>query len=129
MHDFWPKECPMKTSILMVIVIFSLLPSAVAQERTGSNSNDATSQAGTAMSTKPLVVLGKVSPDGKSLLTDIDSEWMVSNPELLKGKEGLHVTVKCYVDTGKNRIQILRVKKEEGEVKYAARYNDSAFRR
>jgi hypothetical protein len=127
MHNLWPKECQMKTSILIVIVILSLLPAAVAQDQAGSN--DEARRAGSAMSTKPLVVSGKVSLDGKSLLTDIDSEWVFSNPEVLKGHEGLRVTVKCYVDTGRSRIQILRVKKEESEIKYAARYNDSAFRR
>jgi hypothetical protein len=119
----------MKTSILVVLAILSMLPGALAQDQAGLNSNDEGRQTGTAMSAKPLVVSGKVSPDGKALLTDIDSEWVVSNPEVLKGQEGLRVTVKCYVDTAKGRIQILRVKKEEGEMKYAARHNDSAFRR
>lgn len=119
----------MKTSILIVIAIFCLLPGALAQDQAGSNSSGDVRQTGAVMSTQPLVVSGKVSADGKSLVTDIDSVWAISNPEVLKGHEGLRVTVKCYVDTGKSRIQVLRVKKEEGEMKYAARHNDSAFRR
>jgi hypothetical protein len=119
----------MKTSILVVLVIASLIPGALAQDQAGTNSNEQGTHAGTAMSSKPLVVSGKVSPDGKSLLTDIDSEWAVSNPAVLKGHEGRRVTVKCYVDTEKSRIQILRVKKEEGDLKYAIRHDDSAFRR
>jgi hypothetical protein len=119
----------MKTSILVVLAIASLAAVAVAQDQAGTNSNEQSTHAGTTMSSKPLVVSGKVSPDGKSLLTDIDSEWAVSNPEVLKGHEGRRVTVKCYVDTEKSRIQILRVKKEDGELKYAVRYDDSAFRR
>lgn len=78
---------------------------------------------------KTLNVSGKVSDDGKSLFTDLDSEWAVSNPDALKGHEGRPVTVKCYVDSESNRIQIVSVKKGPEEEKYAARSMDSAFRR
>jgi hypothetical protein len=80
-------------------------------------------------SVRPLIVSGKVSADGKSLLTDIDSEWIVSNAETLKGHEGRLVTVKCYVDTEKNRLQVLTVRRTANEVSSAARQSDSAFRR
>ena len=118
----------MKTSIFVVLAIASLTAGALAQDQAGTNSNQAT-HAGSAMSSKPLVVSGKVSSDGKSLLTDIDSEWAVSNPEVLKGHEGRRVTVRCYVDTEQSRIQVLRVKKEDSELKYAVKHDDSAFRR
>lgn len=79
---------------------------------------------------KPLVVSGRVSQDGKTLLTDIDSTWNVANREALKGLEGLVVRVKCFVNTEKNSLQILSVKKDNAESKpTAARYSDSAFRR
>jgi len=125
----WPKECGMKTSILVVLAIAGLIPGALAQDQAGTNSNEQDRHAGVAMASKPLMVSGKVSPDGKTLVTDIDSEWLVSNPETLKGHEGRRVTVKCYVDTEKSRIQVLRVKKEESELKYAGKHDDSAFRR
>jgi hypothetical protein len=118
----------MKTSMLVVLVIASLLPGALAQDKAGTNSSEQ-ARAGSATTGKPLVVSGKVSSDGKTLMTDLDSEWVVSNPETVKGFEGLRVSVKCYVDTEKSRIQILRVKKEEGELKSASKHNDSAFRR
>src|ERR1700756_1215274 len=101
----------MKTSILVVLAIASLMPGALAQDPTGSS--EPARHVATGMSSKPLVVSGKISSDGKALLTDIDSEWIVDNPEAVKGQEGRRVTVKCYVDTEKNRIQILRVKKED----------------
>ena len=79
---------------------------------------------------KPLLVSGRVSDAGRTLTTDIDSEWTVSNPDALKGRDGRLVKVKCYVDTEKNRIQILSVKKDDAQSNYtAARYTDSAFRR
>jgi hypothetical protein len=118
----------MKTSALVVIVIACLVPGALAQDKAGTNSSEQV-RAGSAISGKPLVVSGKISTDGKTLMTDLDSEWVVSNPETLKGLEGSRVSVKCYVDTEKSRIQILRVKKEEGELKSASKHNDSAFRR
>jgi hypothetical protein len=68
--------------------------------------------------------------DGKTLLTDIDSIWSVSNRQALKGHEGRIVRVKCFVDTEKNSIQILSVKRDDSESNYTAvRYSDSAFRR
>ena len=118
----------MKSSILVVVTIASLIPGTLAQNQI-SNSNEHGRHVGNTVPSKPLVVLGKVSADGKALLTDIDSEWEVSNPEALKGHEGRSVTVKCYVDTENNRIQILHVKKGGEELKYAIRYDDSAFRR
>jgi len=80
-------------------------------------------------SAKTLLVYGRVSADGKKLLTDLDSEWTVSNSETLKGREGTLVRVRCYVDSDRNRIQVLSIKKEQGESTYATRNADSAFRR
>lgn len=111
----------MKSTILLAlaVVLFASLP-AIAQGKPES----------TPASTKPLVVSGRVSTDGKTLLTDIDSTWSVSNREALKGHEGRMVHVKCFVDTEKNTIKILSVKRDDSESNYTAvRYSDSAFRR
>ncbi len=78
---------------------------------------------------RSLSVFGKVSNDGRSLLTDLDTEWVVSNAELLKGREGSLVTVKCYVDSDRNQIHVLSVRAAQSDVKYASRQGDSAFRR
>ncbi|MGA7907122.1 MAG: hypothetical protein WCA16_06910 [Candidatus Sulfotelmatobacter sp.] len=80
-----------------------------------------------AVTAKPLTVLGKVANDGKTFVTDIDTEWEVSNVDALKGYEGRLTTVKCYVDPERNRMHVLSVK--AAEVKYASRQGDSAFRR
>jgi hypothetical protein len=70
-------------------------------------------------------VSGKLSDDGKRFTTDIDTEWAINNPDSLKGREGRLVTIKCYVDSDKDRIQVLSVKTPP----YSATYRDSAFRR
>jgi hypothetical protein len=119
----------MRTSIHIMIAIAGLVPVSLAQDQNEKNYTQQIAHVEAGMSGKPLVVSGRVSRDGKTLLTDIDSEWSVTDPASLKGVEGRRVTVKCYVDTERSRIQILRVKKEQDEVKYAARHDDSAFRR
>jgi hypothetical protein len=78
---------------------------------------------------KALNVWGRVSSDGKTFWSDIDSEWTVSNSEILKGMEGKLVRLKCYVDPETNRIKVLWVKRENNQSTYAARSTDSAFRR
>jgi hypothetical protein len=77
-------------------------------------------------STKALSVSGKVSDDGTRFITDIDTEWAINNTAAVKGSEGRVVTIKCYVDSDKNRIQVLSLKRD---AQYAAKYSDSAFRR
>ncbi|HKH99054.1 MAG TPA: hypothetical protein VJ999_08100 [Candidatus Sulfotelmatobacter sp.] len=114
----------MRASLAATLVTVLLITGAAfAQEKAGKQ------ESATAASAKPLTVSGRVSTDGKTLLTDIDSEWAVDNTEVLKGQEGRRVTVKCYVDTEKNRIQILSVKRADSEANYAASHSDSAFRR
>lgn len=108
-------------SVAAVLLMSGL---SIAQEQADKTKPDAASS-----SAKTLLVYGRVSNDGKKLLTDLDSEWTVSNSETLKGREGTLVRVRCYVDSDRNRIQILSIKKEQGESTYAARNADSAFRR
>jgi hypothetical protein len=117
----------MKNSILAAVVIAVLRAGiALAQEKP-SGQQDARTSSGS--SAKTLTVSGKVSSDGTTLMTDIDSVWDVSNTDALKGHEGHRVTVKCYVDTDHNQIRVLSVRKDESEIKFAARLDDSAFRR
>jgi len=79
--------------------------------------------------TKSLTVSGKISSDGRSFVTDLDTEWAVSNPEILKGREGSTVTVRCRIDSDHSRIHVLSVKPAPSEAKYASRLGDAAFRR
>jgi hypothetical protein len=78
---------------------------------------------------KSMSVFGKVSNDGRTLLTDLDTEWAVSNAGALKGRDGSLVTVKCLVDSEHSQIHVLSVRSTPTEVKYASRQGDSVFRR
>ncbi len=108
---------------LGVLLLASSMVAAQDQHSSASQPDKPTTQA----APKPLTVFGKVSDNGKTLLTDIDSEWAVSNSDALKGLEGRRVTVKCYVDSEHSRIYVLSAKTLE--TKYAYRQGDSAFRR
>jgi hypothetical protein len=116
----------MKTLMVATLATVLLMAGSIVAQDKASSSSPAN---GVAASSKALTVSGKVSNDGKTLLTDIDSEWTVGNPEVLKGHEGRLVTVKCYVDTEKNRIHVLSVKRADTGSSYAAKTADSAFRR
>lgn len=114
----------MKTVILAMLATTLVVScSAIAQEKAETAKQDNVNAA------KALIVSGRVSDDGRMLLTDIDSEWSVSNADALKGHEGHMVRVRCYVDSAKNKIQILSLKNDAGANYTAARYADSAFRR
>jgi hypothetical protein len=113
---------PMAIPLALVLLMAS---SALAQEQGKPDTNQAHRQTWAA-STKALTVSGKVSDDGRRFITDIDTEWAINNAEALKGREGRLVTIKCYVDSDKNRIQVLSVKTD---AQYTAMHSDSAFRR
>jgi hypothetical protein len=113
-----PMIVPLAVTLLMSIF-------ALAQEQPKPGSADQGRQTWAA-SGKALTVSGKVSNDGKRFLTDIDTEWAINNTEAVKGREGRLITIKCYVDPDKGRIQVLSVKTD---AQYTAMYGDSAFRR
>ena len=67
---------------------------------------------------KAVSVSGKISDDGKMFISDKDNKnWMISNPEAVKGHEGDHVTVKAHVDAAKNEIRVASVKMGKDEMK------------
>jgi len=115
----------MKMHFMLVAALWLLLSTfATAQEHAATPAT-----AVTMPSTKALVVFGRVSHDARTLLSDLDSEWIVSNSESLKGHEGRLVKVKCFVDTERNKLSVLSVRDEESGARYATAYGDSAFRR
>jgi hypothetical protein len=71
------------------------------------------------VATKPVLISGRVSGDGRHFSIDrnSESEWDVSNAMVLKGHEGSLVTVKCYLDSSRNQIQILSVNRVQPEVR------------
>jgi hypothetical protein len=75
---------------------------------------------------KGVNLAGKVSADGKKLVTDDDNSWIVSNPEVLKGFENRYITVKCRIDPDKHALRIMSV---ETRGNNEPRLHDAAFRR
>jgi hypothetical protein len=115
----------MKTDILRLFATAVLISSCCVAQQKSEIARPESAPA----SAKILTVLGKVSNDARTLLTDLDSEWKVANASVLKGYEDRLVRVRCYIDAEKNQLHILSIKKENGGENYAARYADSAFRR
>lgn len=123
------KRLEMKRSIFGTILLV-LMTSGIALTQDQPQSASLTPASSVARPAgKSLTVFGKVSGDGRSLVTDIDTEWTISNPEILKGREATLVTVKCYVDPERNQLRVLSVKTAQPEFKFVSRSGDSAFRR
>jgi hypothetical protein len=76
---------------------------------------------------KAVTLSGTISNDRKTLVSRQDDEWTISNPEVLKGQEGLQVTVKCHLDRARHSIHVFFA--QPAETKYLANGGDSAFRR
>jgi hypothetical protein len=81
------------------------------------------------VSTKAVTLSGQISLDGKTLVSEENDIWSVSNPNVLVGHEGQQVSLKCQVHPGKNEIHVFSVKVALREVKYTSNKSDSAFRR
>jgi hypothetical protein len=120
----------MKKRLFVLVALALVLPatslaqhSSKAAETKHTDSNDGKP------SSKAVNLSGQVSADGKTLLSDADYIWTVSNPNVLQGHEGQQVLVKCQVNPAKNEIQVFSVKPLHREVKYVANRGDSAFRR
>lgn len=118
----------MKRSILVAFLGLLASGLALAQDRPapGDKPDQPAAQPAAA---KSLIVSGRVSSDGRSLVTDLDTEWTISNAEVLRGREGSLVTVKCYIDSARDQIRVLSVKAAQPELKNLSRQGDSAFRR
>jgi hypothetical protein len=76
---------------------------------------------------KAVVLSGRVSDDRKTLISQDDDQWVVSNPGALTGVEGRQVTVKCRLSSDQSAIYIYSVTTVHGQ--FMARRDDSAFRR
>jgi hypothetical protein len=67
---------------------------------------------------KAVSLSGMVSDDGKMLMSDSDhKDWMISNPEAVRGHEGHRVTVKASADAAKNEVHVTAVGMMKGEMK------------
>jgi len=65
--------------------------------------------------TKPMAktahVVGKISEDGKSFVSDKDGKsWTIDNPEAVKGHEGHHVVLHATVDASAGSVHVNSLK-------------------
>ena len=60
---------------------------------------------------KAITIMGTVSADEKSLVSDEDKKsWTVAKPEALKGHAGHHVSITAQVDAAKDEVAVKSVK-------------------
>ena len=67
----------------------------------------------TKAATKAVTLSGKISDDGKTLVSGKDNKnWTSSNPDAVKGHEVHELKVKVHEDADKNEIQIVSLGKK-----------------
>ncbi len=107
--------------LLVTALSLALMTIGSAQAQSLSQSAAKSDASALSSTTRPILISGRVSGDGRHFSfdrdSDSDSEWNVSNARALKGHEGSLVTVKCYVDATRNQIQILSVIRVQPEVR------------
>lgn len=113
-----PKGVKMQRIALVSVTVLLISATMAAQSAAASQATP---------SAKATTISGTVSSDGKTLVSQQDDEWTVSNPEVLKGQEGRQVTVKCRPEPAGHSIHVFFVK--PAETRYLANRGDSAFRR
>ena len=102
------------TKTLLALALGALLiPAAALAQDTMKPSPDQT-KSGMA---KAAHVVGKISDDGKSFVSDKDGKsWTIDNPDAVKGHEGHHVELKAQVDPSSGNVHVMSLKmaKEAG---------------
>jgi hypothetical protein len=127
---FDARGCTMKKWMLIFIVVAFLLPdTTLAQHSSKAAEAKPAGSKASNLSTKAVSISGQVSMDGRTLVSEENDIWSVSNPNVLAGHEGQQVSVKCRLQVDKNEIQIFSVKVALKEAKSASNRSDSAFRR
>ena len=97
--------------LMTIVFAFSLLTalSLVAQDT--AQQPDSMKAPTTTSSAKPAHIMGKISDDGKSFVSDKDGKsWTISNPDAVKGHEGHHVVLKANVDAADNQVEVVSLK-------------------
>jgi hypothetical protein len=109
-------------------IAIALLSTAVfAQQDSRSGAVRVQNADSTITAKKAVMLSGRVSEDGKLLMTEDQDRWTVNNPSLLLPHAGQLVNVKCQLSADQNSIHVLLVKPAGAQ--YVAAHSDSAFRR
>jgi len=95
------------------------------QQSTANSKSD--SGRATRIAAKVVSLTGRVTANGKSLITDKDGlVWNITNPDALADTVGIHVVVRAVVDAVNHAIEVMAVRIDTAA---AARLHDAAFRR
>ncbi|MGA8150271.1 MAG: hypothetical protein WB952_04925 [Terriglobales bacterium] len=108
----------MRKIVLISIGLLMISVMTVAQEAHPSRA--------TALA-KAVTLSGTISNDGKTFVSERDDAWTIANADVVKGREGQQVVVKCSPDSARQSIHVFFVK--PAETRYPANWGDSAFRR
>ena len=111
-----------RTFLLLALSAFLLPLNASAQH---SSKAAETKQVASKKATQ---LTGLISLDGKTLVTEKNEIWTVSNPDVLAGHQGQKVLVKCQLFADKSEIHVFTLQPSE-DIKSASNRTDSAFRR
>jgi hypothetical protein len=107
------KEKSMKKLVTLCFALSLLLCGvAVAQDSMKPDNSMQDSSA------KAVKVMGKISDDGKTFVSDKDSKsWTISNPDAVKGHEGHHVVLTAHVYADKGEVHVMSLKMAKDTMK------------
>jgi hypothetical protein len=129
-HPFRIVGCTMKKWSLVLLAVALVMPAtALAQHSSKAAEAKPSGLKAAKSSAKAITISGQISLDGKTLVSEENDIWSVSNPNVLAGHEGQQVLVKCQMNADKNEIHVFSIKAALMEVKSASNKTDSAFRR
>ena len=101
----------MKTLLMTLCFAIALLTMAVASAQDTMNHDNMKADASKVDASKTVDVRGKISDDGKILVSDKDSKnWTITNPDAVKGHEGHLVILTAVVNADKNEVQVMSLK-------------------
>jgi hypothetical protein len=104
----------LKALMLASLAVVLVSAASIAQD----SMKPSPDQAKTGSSMKAVSVIGKISDDGKSFVSDKDSKsWTIANPDAVKGHEGHHVVLKAHVDADKGEVQVVSLKMAKADTK------------
>jgi hypothetical protein len=114
--------------VLLAVALLMPITAAAQHSSKAAEAKPAASKA-SVIARKAVSISGLISADGKTLVSEENDIWNVTNPNVLAGQEGKAVSVKCQVFPDKNEIHVISFKPTMMEVKSASNKADSAFKR
>lgn len=93
--------------LMMICFALSLLLCGLAVAQDSMKQDNMKADSGS----KATKVMGKISDDGKSFVSDKDGKsWTITNPDAVKGHEGHHVTLTAHVYADKGEVHVMSLK-------------------